>query len=255
MQQYRVAHWPESFENRALPWEASQALIEQLRHWGRIHQPTVHEATWFYRLTLAAPEAPIEVRAEFALWEELAPNDDRKAAFQDYLVHQRWRTCPKHLPYIHHLELFGSLSEEQEQWTQGTEAWDSYVKSAEAEALEHYKRHGPPPILNPADGTIWRPGIGWRLRAASDARLQYIREHPQTWREDFEREEEERQEKRIADRELQKRARAREELFVPDSPKIAKKERERRQRISTPNSRRRLFSDEQDTEEEQDDGE
>jgi len=61
---YRVLRWPESFGTPELPWEASAACLELLAfrdRSGRL-RPSARVAKWFYRLTLAAPEAPAFVR-------------------------------------------------------------------------------------------------------------------------------------------------------------------------------------------------
>jgi hypothetical protein len=49
--------WPASMDSGALPWEASRAALELLRHCDEhgLPPPTNHQATWFWRLRLAAP--------------------------------------------------------------------------------------------------------------------------------------------------------------------------------------------------------
>lgn len=66
---YREVRWPETMEQGALPWEASAALLELLRQRASFNtRPTVREARWFWRVTQAAPDAPVRSRATLAGW-------------------------------------------------------------------------------------------------------------------------------------------------------------------------------------------
>jgi len=66
---YRRCVWPESFVECHLPWEASRIVLDLLdftsrQHWPR---PTIQQAVWFWRLTLASAEMPIMIRWEWAM--------------------------------------------------------------------------------------------------------------------------------------------------------------------------------------------
>jgi hypothetical protein len=56
-QEQALFRWPASMESGALPWAASQAALELLRHCDEqgLSLPTNREAKWFWRLRLAAP--------------------------------------------------------------------------------------------------------------------------------------------------------------------------------------------------------
>ncbi len=64
---YRSVSWPETFERGDLPWEAS-AVVFELLHASRraglpLVRPLVRTARWFWRVTQAAPGAPLAHRA------------------------------------------------------------------------------------------------------------------------------------------------------------------------------------------------
>lgn len=58
--EYRYVYWPESFVRGILPWEASRVVIALLRARADGGRPTVSQARWAWRLSLAAPDAPAE---------------------------------------------------------------------------------------------------------------------------------------------------------------------------------------------------
>ncbi|MCX6020330.1 MAG: hypothetical protein NTZ05_01105 [Chloroflexi bacterium] len=68
--QYRYLTWPDSFGMPDLPWEAAGPLLEWMAvtHWGGEGRPTVARARWYWRLTLAAPDAPLAVRDHMAIF-------------------------------------------------------------------------------------------------------------------------------------------------------------------------------------------
>ncbi|MBF8267734.1 MAG: hypothetical protein HW388_1242 [Dehalococcoidia bacterium] len=53
--QYLYFYWPESMMNGSLPWEASAAGLELLRHYP-IERPYVRQVKWFWRVTQAMPK-------------------------------------------------------------------------------------------------------------------------------------------------------------------------------------------------------
>jgi hypothetical protein len=62
--QYKMYRWPESHEHGQIAWEASANALELLRKFrastGR--RPTIRQTKWYIRLSLSAPDAPIDVR-------------------------------------------------------------------------------------------------------------------------------------------------------------------------------------------------
>lgn len=70
-QQYEYFSWPNSALTGVVPWEASQALLELLRHSqlsARLRSRRIDNQTalWFWRVTQAAPGCPIEMRYNIA---------------------------------------------------------------------------------------------------------------------------------------------------------------------------------------------
>jgi hypothetical protein len=59
----RWVRWPHSFADGNLPWEASRAVLDLIAY-EHPHRPTIAEALDFWRFTQAAPDAPVEFRAE-----------------------------------------------------------------------------------------------------------------------------------------------------------------------------------------------
>jgi hypothetical protein len=66
--QFALVRWPETWLAGALPWESSQSILELLRYRDQrqVERPTVRVATWFWRVTLAAPSERVDRRAYFA---------------------------------------------------------------------------------------------------------------------------------------------------------------------------------------------
>lgn len=95
---YERVRWPDSLAQPGLPLEASVKVLALLRH----HQergwsvPTVRKAKWFYKLSVAAPDAPFEtceyLAAIASAHEALAkPGDTFPGALQFYLAFEAWR--------------------------------------------------------------------------------------------------------------------------------------------------------------------
>src|SRR5262249_31089099 len=98
-QSYRLFSWPQSMQAGALPWEASRAVLDLLRLRSSQHMevPLVAEAQWFWRVTQAIPDAPIEQRARAALLlvaTEMGQSTPAKnlEVLQWRLVYQPWRS-------------------------------------------------------------------------------------------------------------------------------------------------------------------
>jgi hypothetical protein len=51
---YRYCSWPQSFQDRALPWEASRPVLDLLRFRVELgmNPPLISEAQWFYRISI-----------------------------------------------------------------------------------------------------------------------------------------------------------------------------------------------------------
>jgi hypothetical protein len=98
-QSYRSFAWPESMEIGALPWEASRAVLDlmRLRSENNMVRPLVVEAQWFWRVTQAMPDTPIEQRARWAIHLTLIEKSesDKTKAVEDLqwqLAYQMWRS-------------------------------------------------------------------------------------------------------------------------------------------------------------------
>lgn len=61
---YRLFHWPQSMVHGLLPWEASRAALEMLRV--ADNRPSIAAVLWFWRVTQAVPDAPVQKRLETA---------------------------------------------------------------------------------------------------------------------------------------------------------------------------------------------
>jgi len=68
-QQYALLSWPRSMEDGALPWEASAAALELLAYLNDLHSPRPNhqEALWFWRVTQAVPNAPLNLRYDVSI--------------------------------------------------------------------------------------------------------------------------------------------------------------------------------------------
>ena len=92
--QYHQLKWPESMEMGVaiteLPWDASASVLELLafsQREGR-RRPTIRQAKWFWRITLAAPDAPLPSR-EYSSWM-LAAHEDRGSVPEEELRKVEW---------------------------------------------------------------------------------------------------------------------------------------------------------------------
>ena len=88
-----------------LPWEASRAALDLMRYANDVLgiRPMVRQVRWFWRVTLAAPDAPMDERARLALElamelameaiDELTPelSNESLTSIQWRLVFQPWR--------------------------------------------------------------------------------------------------------------------------------------------------------------------
>lgn len=77
--EYLEFRWPEAMERGDLPWEAAPVALEALRafHGGGLgaglllgpsHRPSVAFVRWLWRVTIAAPDKPLGLRAAWALF-------------------------------------------------------------------------------------------------------------------------------------------------------------------------------------------
>ncbi len=107
--EYKVFSWPESMEKGFLPWEAARSLLDLLERLLHTYKgtaeaaiytlPTNLEARWFWRVTQAAPDAPIDTRANIARFltqaERFQPPEAANAIFEEFrwrLVYQPWKS-------------------------------------------------------------------------------------------------------------------------------------------------------------------
>jgi hypothetical protein len=98
---YRLASWPESMLDGSLPWESARAMWDLIAYCRRKHleEPSIREAQWFWRVTLAAPDLGIAKRNELAVWcadaEEWPEERMHPSKFRDlesYLALSPWRS-------------------------------------------------------------------------------------------------------------------------------------------------------------------
>ena len=98
---YQTARWPDSMVGGELAWEASPALLELLGHLRRHLGPHVASpirlANWFWRVTQAAPDAPIISRVRIAIrlasWELAGwPEGPERFGPESYLAQALWRS-------------------------------------------------------------------------------------------------------------------------------------------------------------------
>jgi hypothetical protein len=67
--QYKLLYWPERMLDKSLPWDASAAALELLCYFNEHMEgkrPLVRLCTWFWRVTQAAPDAPVRDRVQRA---------------------------------------------------------------------------------------------------------------------------------------------------------------------------------------------
>jgi hypothetical protein len=99
-QPYRIFRWPESMEQGALPWEAAPAGLELLRflHEKGQERPTIGTVRWFWRVSLIAPEARVDLREYAALCLNATETSrytrasDIKRSVESWLAWAPWRS-------------------------------------------------------------------------------------------------------------------------------------------------------------------
>lgn len=68
-ERYKHFVWPHSMDTSQIPWEASRIVLDLIRYRAeqQMEPPLVREAEWFYRVSIAAPDATISMRFTFTL--------------------------------------------------------------------------------------------------------------------------------------------------------------------------------------------
>jgi len=93
---YRQFAWPGSMDTGDLPWEASASALELLRLFRPYEtgqRPTIALARWFWRITQAAPDAPVVMRRALAgrlTAAELIGDTRQPPAMEPCLVYRTW---------------------------------------------------------------------------------------------------------------------------------------------------------------------
>jgi hypothetical protein len=82
--QWRFVRWPETFERELLPWEAAAVLLDLRGQLGRF---TVRFGRWYWRASLAAPDAPPWVHQCIA--SAMAAREAGGADYEDYEAEAR----------------------------------------------------------------------------------------------------------------------------------------------------------------------
>ena len=108
-QGYSAFYWPGSMLSGALPWEAAPAALElfALMNTGNSRgRPHIRHARWFWRVTLAAPDAPIYRREDIS--RELARLEGRgpipQGLGEEYLAFAPWRSEENDAAYHQFIE-------------------------------------------------------------------------------------------------------------------------------------------------------
>ncbi len=105
-QPYLSFSWPESVQSGAFPWEAGSTALELLRfrnenRWGR---PTNEMVQWFYRVTLAASDAPLAERWDAAMClfmgQRAVERDEINRRVEGLLMFAPWRSKKNENEYI-----------------------------------------------------------------------------------------------------------------------------------------------------------
>lgn len=98
--------WPQSMGTELLPWDASPAILELLGEYGTWMgvRPEIGLASWFWRITQAAPDLPLNSRIAAArtlwAWEILGrPETSQIGELEEYLVYAPWRAPENKLAY------------------------------------------------------------------------------------------------------------------------------------------------------------
>lgn len=95
---YATFRWPETMEAAVLPWEAGAAALELLRYLRQAcdSRPRTNLVRWFWRVSVATPSAPIEMRLaaakQLCAVERLkGRHDDRdKRSIEWYFALRAW---------------------------------------------------------------------------------------------------------------------------------------------------------------------
>ena len=101
--EYRLYRWPNSMEDESLPWEAAAAGLELMRAYG-YKRPLVPLVRWFYRLTLAVPDAPLKERKNRAIFLAMneaadSPNPQAYDTVEGWMLYQPWTSADAELEY------------------------------------------------------------------------------------------------------------------------------------------------------------
>ena len=101
LNEYRYFRWPDSLEQRGLPWEAGVAGLELLYDQGKQGmRPPMLAVKWFWRVTRAIPDADTETRLMLAsqfMYREVAGGNlqrdmEAETAAEGYMAFAPWRS-------------------------------------------------------------------------------------------------------------------------------------------------------------------
>ncbi len=102
--QYRAFYWPESMECGDIPWEASVHCMELLgylfhssRRAEEYVRPTIRQAKWFWRVSMAVPDQELSEREAvarlFAIWEAVGGRTKEVTrSLEGFLTFAPWRS-------------------------------------------------------------------------------------------------------------------------------------------------------------------
>jgi len=120
-QTYSAFHWPESMLSGALPWEAVPAALELFAYMNTGNsrgRPSIRDARWFWRVTLAAPDISIGEREScsrgLAQLEARGHTPKDLLFLEAYLAFAPWRSEENKAAHDQYVaQIVAELSEEE----------------------------------------------------------------------------------------------------------------------------------------------
>lgn len=117
--QYLYFCWPESMDRGDLPWEAAPYGLEYLHHLfyepkkmrvdsngpHSVDRPTNEQIRWFWKISVAAPTAPLDLRIRMAAFFRWALYKRSEAEIYEwFLAHSPWENRERKAEYLEFLD-------------------------------------------------------------------------------------------------------------------------------------------------------
>jgi len=101
--EYRRFRWPDSMEDESLPWEAAPAALELMRAYS-YERPLLPVIRWFWRVSVAVPDAPLEERKNRAIFLAMneaaaSPNPRALESVECWMIYQPWTSADAELKF------------------------------------------------------------------------------------------------------------------------------------------------------------